>query len=86
LVKAETVKKITLISGYDDKSQLADIAQKLDDLKQSLLELDIELEVSFNPNMHDREIQIDNGWSSRLDGGSISFNGQKAGSESEQTI
>jgi len=62
VLKAGTVKKISLITGYDDKTQLADIAEKLDELKQSLLELDVELEVKLNPNMHDREIRIDNGW------------------------
>lgn len=62
VLKAGTVKKIDLITGYDDKTQLADIAEKLDELKQSLLELDVELKVKLNPNMHDREIRIDNGW------------------------
>lgn len=62
VLKAGTVKKINLITGYDDKTQLVDIAEKLDELKQSLLELDVELEVKLNPNMHDREIRIDNGW------------------------
>ncbi|MBR8651746.1 BREX system Lon protease-like protein BrxL [Achromobacter sp. Marseille-Q0513] len=62
VLKADTVKKINLITGYDDKTQLADIAEKLDELKQSLLELDVELEVKLNPNIHDREIRLDNGW------------------------
>ncbi|KRC22564.1 BREX system Lon protease-like protein BrxL [Acidovorax sp. Root217] len=62
VLKANTVKKIHLITGYDDKTQLSEIAEKLDELKQSLLELDVELEVKLNPNMHDREIRIDNGW------------------------
>ena len=62
VLKAGTVKKISLITGYDDKTQLADIADKLDELKQSLLELDVELEVKLNPNIHDREIRLDNGW------------------------
>jgi ATP-dependent Lon protease len=31
-------------------------------LEQSLLEMDVVLEVELNPNMHDREIRIDNGW------------------------
>jgi ATP-dependent Lon protease len=62
VLKAGTVKKISLITGYDDKTQLADITEKLDELKQSLLELDVELEVKLNPNMHDREIRIDNDW------------------------
>ncbi len=39
-----------------------DIEQKLGDLKQSLLEVDIVLDFDFNPNIHDREIRLDNGW------------------------
>jgi ATP-dependent Lon protease len=62
VLKAGTVKKISLITGYDDKTQLVDIAEKLDELKQSLLELDVELEVKLNPNIHDREVRLDNGW------------------------
>lgn len=62
VLKAGTVKKISLITGYEDKTQLAGIAEKLDELKQSLLELDVELEVKLNPNIHDREIRLDNGW------------------------
>ncbi len=62
VLRAGTVKKISLITGYDDKTQLAEIAEKLDELKQSLLELDVELEVKLNLNIHDREIRLDNGW------------------------
>lgn len=60
--KAGTVRKITLIMGYDEETDLQDIAAKLDDLKQSLLEVDIELEVKLNENLHDREVRLDNGW------------------------
>jgi ATP-dependent Lon protease len=62
VLKVDTVKKIRLVTSYDDKTQLADIAEKFEELKQSLLELDVELEVKLNENMHDREIRIDNGW------------------------
>lgn len=62
VLKTGTVKKINLITGYDDNTQLTDIAEKLEELKQSLLEMDVELEVKLNPNMHDREIRLDNGW------------------------
>lgn len=62
ILKSGTVKKINLITGYDDNTQFADIAEKLDELKQSLLEQDVELEVKLNPNIHDREIRLDNGW------------------------
>jgi len=62
VLKAGTVKKITLITGHDDKTPLAEMAEKLEELKQSLLELDVELDVKLNPNIHDREIRLDNGW------------------------
>ena len=62
VIKAGTVKQIKLVTGYDDKTQMSEIAEKLDDIKQSLLELDVELTISLNPNLHDREIKIDNGW------------------------
>jgi ATP-dependent Lon protease len=62
LVKAGSIKKIDLVTGYDDNTQHAEIHEKLSDLKQSLLEIDIMLEVTLNPNLHDREIRIDNGW------------------------
>ena len=62
IVIASTIKKIKLITSYDDATQMADAKSKLEDLGQSLLEMDIELEIKMNPNMHDREIRIDNGW------------------------
>lgn len=62
VLRHSTAKKITLVTGYDDKTQLADISEKLEELKQSLLELDVTLETILNPNLHDREIRLDNGW------------------------
>jgi ATP-dependent Lon protease len=62
VVKALTVKKITLITSYEEKTQLADLQDKLGELQQSLLELDIVLDIQLNPNLHDREIRLDNGW------------------------
>ncbi|MDY0222748.1 MAG: BREX system Lon protease-like protein BrxL, partial [Desulfobacterium sp.] len=59
LLKAGTVKKIHLVTGYDDNTQLSEIHEKLGELKQSLLELDIELDIKLNPNIHDREIRLD---------------------------
>lgn len=61
-LKSGSVRTINLVSSYDDRTQLADISEKLEDLKQSLVEADVVLNVSLNPNLHDREIRIDNGW------------------------
>lgn len=61
-VKHGGIKKVTLITSFDDITPLADMQSRLDDLKQSLLEADIILDVQLNPNLHDREIRLDNGW------------------------
>jgi len=62
VLRHSTAKQITLVTGYDDKTQLADISEKLEELKQSLLELDVSLKIILNPILHDREIRLDNGW------------------------
>ena len=62
IVKHPNVKKIYLTTGYDTETDVKDLSDKLSELKQSLLELDIELHINVNENMHDREIRIDNGW------------------------
>jgi ATP-dependent Lon protease len=62
VVKALTVRKITLMTSYEEKTQLADLHDKLGELQQSLLELDIVLDIQLNPNLHDREIRLDTGW------------------------
>lgn len=62
VTKAPTVLKIRLITSYDDDTDVKKMSENLSELKQSLLELDIELELKVNEHMHDREIRIDNGW------------------------
>ncbi|MEI6180724.1 MAG: BREX system Lon protease-like protein BrxL [Chloroflexales bacterium] len=57
-----TIRKITLVTGYDDEAQQAEAQSKLADLQQSLLEQDIVLAMSFSASLHDREIRLDNGW------------------------
>ena len=62
VVKHSAVKLIRLVTGYDDDTQLSEVQERLGDLRQSLLELDVVLEVELYQNLHDREIRIDNGW------------------------
>ena len=62
VVKALTIKKITLRTSYEEHTQLADLHDKLSELQQSLLELDIVLDIQLNPHLHDREIRLDTGW------------------------
>lgn len=62
VLKQPTVKKIQLITSYDSQTNVQEVADRLQDVKQSLLELDVELDIKVNKNLHDREIRIDNGW------------------------
>jgi len=40
--------------------------EKIDELKQSLLEYDVALKVRLNEKMHDREVRFDNGWTIKI--------------------
>ena len=62
ILKAPTIKKITLVTTSESKFQQDEAQDKLGELQQSLMEMDVVLEVKFNPNLHDREIRLDNGW------------------------
>ena len=62
IVKHATIRKINLITSYDDGTNISEMRDNLEELKQSLVEIDIVLAIKLDPNMHDREIRIDNGW------------------------
>ncbi|WP_373190563.1 BREX system Lon protease-like protein BrxL [Halomonas sp.] len=62
VIKSPTVRKIVLTTSYDQDTDLKMLNERFEELKQSLLELDIELKILVNENLHDREIRIDNGW------------------------
>lgn len=66
VIKTPTVRKIRLVTSYDDDTDVKKMSENLSELKQSLLELDIELELKVNEHMHDREIRIDNGWTVKI--------------------
>lgn len=62
IITNSTVKKILLVTGYDDENQKKDVEEKFADVRQSLLENDVVFAVEFNTQLHDREIRMDNGW------------------------
>ncbi|MCD4722906.1 MAG: BREX system Lon protease-like protein BrxL [Desulfobacula sp.] len=66
IVKLSTIRKIVLITSFDEKTNISEMRDSLDDLKQSLLEIDIVLDIKIDPNMHDREIRLDNGWTIKI--------------------
>jgi ATP-dependent Lon protease len=66
VIKQPSIESIRLVTAYDDKTNIQEMAEALNDLKQSLLELDVKLDVQINENLHDREIRIDNGWTVKI--------------------
>ena len=62
VVRRPTIRNITLMTSYDENTNLGELKDKLEELKQSLLEIDVILDIKLNENMHDREIRLDNGW------------------------
>jgi ATP-dependent Lon protease len=66
VLKQSSIEKITLITAYDDKTNIQEMAEALNELQQSLLDIDVALEIKVNENLHDREIRIDNGWTVKI--------------------
>lgn len=66
VVKAPNIRRMQLITNYDDKTDVQEVAERLADLKQSLLEQDVELDLKVSESLHDREIRIDNGWTIKI--------------------
>ena len=62
VVKNPGIQRIDLVTSYDEKTDMALLEEKMDELKQSLLEVDVLLDVKLNTVLHDRENRIDNGW------------------------
>jgi len=78
LVGHAGIRRIKLVTSCDGTTPLPEMQEKFDELKQSLLEQDVELDVEINPNLHDREIRFDNGWVVKIGRGLDFF--QKPGS------
>ncbi len=65
-VRAQTVRKVRLVTTIDEKDPKFDVRQwveRLSDLKESLLRFDIVLDIDVsNPDLHDRRVVTDTGW------------------------
>ncbi|HOD39119.1 MAG: hypothetical protein BWY69_00605 [Planctomycetes bacterium ADurb.Bin401] len=66
IIKMSVIRKINLITSYDDNTTISEMKDNLEEIKQSLLERDIDLDIKLKPNMHDREIRLDNGWTIKI--------------------
>ncbi|RRJ96046.1 BREX system Lon protease-like protein BrxL [Opitutaceae bacterium TAV4] len=61
-VKIGSAERITLKTAADDHSQEVENSEKLDALVGDLKEYGISLEYDFDSHIHDRQIELDNGW------------------------
>lgn len=59
-------KKITLITKFDNKMEEDEAMAKLWTVADSLKLFNVELVIRKNPNMHDREIRLSNGWTIKI--------------------
>jgi len=62
LVKKGTIREIWLRTGYEDDHQRAEATSHFEDLAQSLRDIGVVFTYEFDPNLHDRDIRLDNGW------------------------
>ncbi|WP_295880341.1 BREX system Lon protease-like protein BrxL [uncultured Thiohalocapsa sp.] len=62
VVKQPGLRRITLTTSCDEHTDLKALHEAMEALKQSLLEIDVVLDVRVNEHLHDREIRLDNGW------------------------
>ena len=62
IVRRPAIRNITLVTRYDEDTNLVELKDKLEELKQSLLEVDVLLNIKLDGNLHDREIRLDSGW------------------------
>ena len=65
-VKVGDVKKIKLITYYDDDAQKTENSAIFDQIADNLFENDVEFRYEFKETLHDREIKMSNGWNVKM--------------------
>jgi ATP-dependent Lon protease len=66
VVKMGDARKLVLRTGADDTSQEVEISTKLDALMDDLAQHEVEFQYTFDPKLHDRGVQLDNGWTIKI--------------------
>jgi len=66
VIKIGSIRKLKLITGSEDSYQERDADGWLENLAKDLVPHDIDFEFEFDPNLHDREIRCDNGWTIKV--------------------
>jgi ATP-dependent Lon protease len=66
VVRLARPKKILLVTAFDNQAEKEEAMVKLGAVTDSLKELDVELEIKVNPNLHDRQVRISTGWTVKI--------------------
>ncbi len=66
MARAESVRHIHLITGYQHEADRTETDYKLGDIEDSLKDFDITLTIEFDNRKHDRQIVFDNGWTVKI--------------------
>jgi ATP-dependent Lon protease len=59
-------KKITLVTKFDNQTEEDEAMAKLGTIADSLKLHNVELVIRTNPNLHDREVRLSNGWTIKI--------------------
>lgn len=62
VVKVGSVRELILETGYDNPHQKDDAEENFSTIAASLKEHDVTFQYTFDNKIHDRQIQLDNGW------------------------
>lgn len=65
-VRCGQPKKITLITKFDNQAEEDEAMAKLWTIADSLKAFEVELVIRKNPNLHDREVRLSNGWTVKI--------------------
>ncbi len=65
-VRLARPKKILLVTAFDSQAEKDEALAKLATIADSLKELDVHLEVKVNPNLHDRQVRLNSGWTVKI--------------------
>jgi ATP-dependent Lon protease len=65
-VRLAKPKRIVLVTNFDNELEKEEAMAKLYTIADSLKLLDVQLAIRINPRLHDREINLSNGWSIKI--------------------
>ena len=65
-VRVARPKKILLITTFDNQPEKEVATTKLGTITDSLKELDVQLEINVNPNLHDRQVRLNSDWTAKI--------------------